>query len=110
MKIIPETFQPATAAPSEVGDHCAKYINGTVQVEFKGETITTYAVKREDGDISALGFVGKYRTGTKAWNVSVLHKNGNTFCRFGFDSRSRKHRKSDIYFCPERFYDVKVAA
>lgn len=110
MNILPETFQPATAQPNEVGTHYATHINGTVQIEFKGRIITTYAIRRDDGDICALGFTGRYRTGTKAWRCRVLYSGDRTTCEFGFESRSWKHRKSDISFSPAHFYGTEVTA
>ena len=112
MNILPQTFQPATASPDEVGTHYATHINGTVQVQLRdGQTITTYAIQHNDGDIAALGFVGQYRTGIKFWRCTVRYEGDRTFCRFGFDSRSGKHRqRSTIYFCPEKFYNTEVAA
>lgn len=112
MDILPETFQPATASPDKVGTHYATYINGTVQVRLlDGQTITTYSIRHKDGDISALGFVGQYRTGSKFWRCTVRHEDNRTICRFGFESRSGRHRqRSTVYFCPEKFYATEVAA
>ena len=111
MKIIPETFQPATASPHEVGDFYSERINGTVEVQFGSKTITAYASKDQYG-IYAYGFVGKYRTGTKLWPCAVWVSGGNTNFNFGFDSRSMNRRcnKSDVFFSPERFFNVEVAA
>lgn len=111
MKIIPETFQPMTAAPSEVGDFYVERINGTVKVEFGNKTVTAYASKDQYG-INAYGFVGKYRTGTKLWPCAVWTTGNKTDFNFGFDSRSMNRRcnKSDIFFAPDRFFNVEVAA
>lgn len=111
MNILPETFQSATASPDKVGAHYATYINGTVWVRTAdGQDIMTYAIRHKDGDISALGFVGQYRTGSKFWRCTVRYEGDRTICRFGFESRSRKHKQSSVAFCPERFYNTEVAA
>jgi hypothetical protein len=111
MNILPETFQPSTASPDEVGSHYATYINGTAQVQLRdGQSITTYAILHRDGSIAALGFVGRYRTGSKLWRCVLVHQNNRTSFQFGFDSRSGKHKQSGVYFCPEKFYNTVVAA
>ena len=111
MKIIPETFRSVTASPNEVGDFHAELINGTVDVEFGNKTVTAYASKDEHG-IRVFGFIGKYRTGTKLWPCAVWLYGKNTSFHFGFDSRSMTRRcyKSDVFFAPERFFNVGVAA
>jgi len=112
MKIIANTFQ-ATAAPiSEVGEFYAERINGTVDVEMRDKTITAYASKYEDGSIYVYGFVGRYRTGTKLWDCKVWTSDDKTCVWFGFDSRSmnRRRHKSDIFFAPEKFFNIGVAA
>ncbi len=112
MKILPDTFKPSTATPSEVGNFYAERINGTVEVEFNNKTVTAYASKEQDGSIYAYGFLGRYRTGTKLWHCTVWTMNGNTVCWFGFDQRSmnRRFHKSDIFFVPDRFFNVEAAA
>lgn len=112
MKIIANTFQPATAPMSEVGEFYAGRINGTVDVEMRDKTITAYAQKYEDGSIYVYGFLGRYRTGTKLWHCSVWTLNDNTCVWFGFDSRSMSRRcyKSDIFFAPDKFFNIEVAA
>lgn len=112
MKILADTFKSATAPVSEVGEFYADRINGTVQVEFHGKFVTAYASKDESGSIHAFGFLGRYRTGTKLWHCSVWTTGDNTNFLFGFDSRSMSRRchKSDIFFVPEKFFNVGVAA
>lgn len=112
MKIFPDTFKSSTATPSEVGNFYAERINGTVEVEFNGKTVTAYASKEQDGSINAYGFLGRYRTGTKLWKCSVWTMGDKTVFWFGFDSRSMNRRchKSDIFFVPDRFFNVEAAA
>lgn len=112
MKILEDTFKSTTAPVSEVGEFYADRINGTVQVEFLGKIVTAYASKDESGSIYAYGFLGRYRTGTKLWRCSVWTMGNSTVFMFGFDSRSinRRCRKSDIFFVPEKFFNVGVAA
>ena len=112
MKILADTFKSSTAPVSEVGEFYADRINGTVQVEFLGKFVTAYASKDESGSINAYGFLGRYRTGTKLWHCRVWTMGNNTVFMFGFDSRSMNRRchKSDIFFAPEKFFNVGVAA
>lgn len=112
MKILSDTFKSTTAPVSKVGEFYAERINGTVDVEFFGKTFTAYATKDESGSINAYGFLGRYRTGTKLWHCSVWTMNDSTVFMFGFDNRSMNRRchKSDIFFLPEKFFNVGVAA
>ena len=112
MKILAQTFKATTAPISEVGEFYSERINGSVEVEMFGKTVTAYASKDESGSIHAFGFLGRYRTGTKLWHCSVWTSGDNTAFLFGFDNRSMNRRchKSDIFFVPEKFFNVGVAA
>lgn len=75
MKILTETFREEMAPASEVGERLASYINGKIDVEFKGKIVTVWAKKYDDGplagQINVLGFVGRYLTGQKLWRANV---------------------------------------
>jgi hypothetical protein len=103
--IKPESFTPAKAAASEVGEHYAKLINGSVEVKYGNATFKTWAIRYEDGDISVLGFIGRYRTSNKPWRVSLRLSNGFLSCWFGRDERSGAYSKrGGITFEPSVFY------
>lgn len=104
MKILKDTFQPTTVNAAEVGDHYAKYINGTVDVEYRGKIVTVNAIKHDSNEISALGFMGRYRTSTKLWRVGVFSVDKSTYVNFGFESRSGRHHKGEIFYSPETFF------
>ncbi len=114
IEIIHDSFKPVTVTANEVGDFYAERINGTVEVQYFDEVIRTYAIEHESGNISALGFMGKYRTGNKLWRVSIsdsfrFDRNGEpveriTYTHFGRDDRSGNFTKSGIFFAPKQFY------
>lgn len=106
IQIIAGSFTPAVAAPALVGEHFAKLINGTVQVQYGAEVITAFATKYENGSISVFGFVGRYRTSNKPWRVSMSkYADGRFFVRFGRDERSgRNQQQNGISWEPATFY------
>jgi len=113
IKILEETFATATADASEVGEFYAERINGKVEVDLgRGNIVTAWAHKYKDGDIFIYGFIGRYRTGTKNWKVSMR---ATTFgdgergisAWFGRDDNAfGKFRKlNGIYWEPEIYFE-----
>ncbi len=89
--INPATFQVNGAFTTTA-------IYGTVEVTLGLETRRVQAI-RWLNSITAYGITGRYATGTKAWPGSIdLRDTGGEHVRFGFDSRSGKHRKTTISF------------
>lgn len=73
----------------------------TVDVAFKGRTTTVEGYRFPDSAYSPdtiylKGFVGRYRTSTKAWAATVrATPEGKVFAHFGRDDRSGRFNKLD---------------
>jgi hypothetical protein len=111
IKILEETFSPATADASEVGEFYAERVNGSVQVDLgRGNIVTAWAHKYEDGDIFIFGFMGRYIKGNKDWRVSMratTFGNGERgiSAYFGRDDRvGRFHKMNGIFWAPDKFF------
>lgn len=103
--IKPETFFEAKADASEVGEFYAERINGKVTVQYGNEELVVWAHKFESGSIYAYGFVGKYRTGTKLWNVTMNTIGDRTSIWYGRDDRAGSFYKTNcIFYTPEVFF------
>lgn len=79
-------------------ENCIKYNwkEGTVEATIQGKTKRVKATLFCEDEITAYGFVAKYRTGTKLWDASVSRRKyyGGKIAESvmsGFDSRSGKH-------------------
>lgn len=88
-----DTFVTASAPVAEVGEWYAERINGKVEVSFGREVHTLWAIRHDGNHVSILGFVGRYRTSTKAWRASVSLYNGSLHAYFGRDDRSGRFNK-----------------
>lgn len=108
LMIQADTFVPAQADVSEVGEHYAKFINGKVTVTCGSKRFEVWAEKfAHDGRIYAFGFMGQYVTGTKQWRATVLLTNGQMYVRFGRDDRSGNFNKQNaVSYNPKAFYGV----
>ncbi len=110
IKILAGTFAdiatPADAA--EVGEFYAGVINGTVLVQIGDKSVSAYAIRHSASQtISALGFVGRYVTGSKNWRASVTYSRDHTHAWFGRDDRAGRFNKNQgITWNPEAFYKI----
>jgi len=93
----------ATFKAGEIGVY-GRAFHGTIEATIGNETKTVPAYS-QDGFIYAHGFVGRYRTGKKLWNATIMSRIDTTNGReresvhFGFDSRSGRHaRIQDVWF------------
>ena len=101
-----DTFEPATAPAAEVGEWFATRINGKVTVQYGREEIKAWAWKSDAGSIYAYGFVGKYRTGEKLWNVTMNTIRDITSIWFGRDDRAGNfHKTNSVWYMPEKFFN-----
>lgn len=106
--ILVNTFEAATADAADVGEFFASRINGTVLVEDGAKNLTAWAIKNEDGSINALGFIGRYPTGTKNWRVCFVANTTVQSAYFGNDDRSgRCNKQRGISFNPDAFFAIK---
>jgi len=86
--------------------------DGTVEVTMRGQTkrvpASRWTGENWDGQITAYGLVGKYRTGSKLWPAILRYNPGNDktpaweWASFGRDDRDVKFKKlNNIWFKPE---------
>lgn len=112
IQIIEDSFIDATADSSEVSDWYAKIINGKVNVDLgNGKVVTAWAIKHCHGNVSVLGFLGRYIKGNKDWRASVCMRTWNgkrsLTASFGRDDRSGRFNKMNcIFWNPERFFSM----
>lgn len=104
--IDPNTYEARQAPTEEVGAYYASIITGAVTVQYAGRQITVWAIKFQDDDIHALGFVGRYRTSVRPWRASLsIDTAGRQHAWFGRDDRvGRFHKQSGITYEPETFF------
>lgn len=90
MKLLRETLTITDAM-------CDKpFALGEIDVEFAGKRQRVVCRVWEDGVIALVGFVGRYRTSTKAWPASVIFSVGGDerpFVNFGRDDRAGRFNK-----------------
>lgn len=73
---------------------------GTVEVSG----VVQKAVRSDDGRIFLHGYVGRYRSGGKAWNASIYERAEGLVVFFGRDDRSGRFNKQDgISYEPQTF-------
>lgn len=83
---------------------------GTVQIEFNGKTYTAPARRSVEGQwkpgtVDAIGFIGRYRTGTKDWPCHTYQRPGadHPQMMFGRDERSGRCLQSCVRFDLETY-------
>lgn len=72
---------------------------GTIEATFAGRTHTIKANRFDDGDILLIGFIGRYRTGDKAWPATVNFRGSSSekpFVDFGRDDRAGRFHKQNM--------------
>ena len=112
IQIFETTFIDAVADLAEVGDWYVSKINGKVDVDLgRGKVVSAWAIKHNNGDLSVLGFLGRYIKGNKDWIASVRTTtwNGERGIRasFGRDDRCGKFNKMNcIFWNPDRFFSM----
>lgn len=105
IEMVEGSFTPATADAAEVGEHFAKLINGTVKMQYGNVVVTAFAKKYEDDSIAVFGFIGRYRTSSKAWRVSMSRVGGQLRSHFGRDDRSGMYQKNQgITYEPQLYF------
>jgi len=69
---------------------------GTIIVTFGQKVVEALAVRYATGDITVAGFVGRYRTSTKAWNVNIrLTEDSCISLWWGRDERTGRFNKNE---------------
>jgi hypothetical protein len=87
------------------GGYFCLFAAGTVEVTFQGKTRRVAARRFSDNDIvCSEALTGRYITGKKAWPAVIWSRGGDggESIRFGFDSRSGKHRKYALSWASEK--------
>lgn len=94
--INPESFEPGDevrSAPHKMYPQGIVLTNGTVEVTLGGQTKRLPACRRDNGDISVRGLVGRYRTSAQPWPATVINEARGTYVHFGRDDRSARFQK-----------------
>lgn len=107
IEIQSETFQTIRTEP--LGYKPGDLEFGTVQVKLSGRTVTVEARRFDDATIYCRGFIGRYRTSSKAWRAQLwTNGRGETCADFGRDDRSGRFQKlAGISYDPEAYKAAK---